>query len=160
MRVLELSASVAESDGSELRIAYCLGHWTSNNSARWPKNALGRHRHRLDELLARCDLTRLRHDVRLEGAAAVDVIAALREEVDVLVMGTVWRSGLAGLLIGDTAEDALARVDCSVLAVKPEGFITPVRFSKRLSSWSSVVPWIRSSQTNFDTCPFAKTCFA
>ena len=34
LRVLELSASVAESDGSELQIVHCLGHRTSNNSAR------------------------------------------------------------------------------------------------------------------------------
>ena len=45
----------------------------------------------------------------------MDVIAALCEEVDVLVIGTVWRSGPAGVLIGDTAEEALARIDCSVL---------------------------------------------
>ena len=141
VRVLELSASVAESDGSELQIVYCLGHWTSNNSAGWLENALGRHRHRLDELLAKCDLSRVRHDVRLERAAAVDVIAALRVDVDVLVMGTVWRSGPAGVLIGDTAQDALARVSCSVLAVKPEGFITPVRSNERPSLWSSVVTW-------------------
>jgi len=141
VRILELSASVAESDGSELRIVYCLGHWTSYNLPRFAKNALGRHRHRMDELLAKCDLSRVRHDVRLERAAAVDVIAALCEEIDVLVMGTIWRSGPAGVLIGDTAEDALARVDCSVLAVKPEGFRTPKRFSERPSSRSSVVTW-------------------
>ena len=141
LRVLELSASVAESDGSELRIVYCLGHWTSCNSARWLKNALGHHRYRLDELLARCDLSRVRHDVHMEGEPAVDIIAALCEEVDVLVMGTVWRSGPAGVLIGDAAEDSLARVDCSVLAVKPKGFITPVQFSERSSSWSRVEEW-------------------
>jgi len=141
LRVLRLAKSVAESDDSELRIAYCLGHWTSNYSVRWLTSALGSHHHRLDELLAKCDLSGVRHDVRLEREAAVDVIAALCAEVDVLVMGTIWRSGPAGVLIADTAEDALARVDCSVLAVKPEGFITPIRFSERPSSRSSVVTW-------------------
>ncbi len=141
LRVLELAASVAESDGSELQIVYCPGHWTAYNSTRVVNNALDRHRHRMDELLARCDLSRVRHEVRLEKAAAVDVIAAHREEIDVLVMGTVWRSGPAGVLIGDTAEDALARVDCSVLAVKPEAFRTPKRFGERPSCRSSVVRW-------------------
>ena len=83
----------------------------------------------------------VRHDVRLERAAAVDVIAAHREEIDVLVMGTVWRSGPAGVLIGDTAEDALARLECSVLAVKPEGLRTPKRFDERPGSRSSIATW-------------------
>ena len=41
-------------------------------------------------------------------------------------MGTVARTGIPGLLIGNTAETILQRVDCSVLAVKPDGFVSPV----------------------------------
>ncbi|MGD2124000.1 MAG: universal stress protein [Gemmatimonadota bacterium] len=47
-------------------------------------------------------------------------------EVDVVVMGTVGRTGIPGFLIGNTAEKILADVECSVLAVKPEGFKSPV----------------------------------
>lgn len=46
--------------------------------------------------------------------------------VDLVVMGTVARGGIAGLLIGNTAERVLSRLPCSVLAVKPEGFVSPV----------------------------------
>jgi hypothetical protein len=88
-------------------------------------NVPTRHDHRLDELLAQCDLGCVRYDVRLEPEPAVEVIAALCEKAEVLVMGTVWRSGPAGLLIADTAEDALVRVNCSVLAVTPEGLMVP-----------------------------------
>jgi nucleotide-binding universal stress UspA family protein len=42
-------------------------------------------------------------------------------------MGTVARTGIEGLLIGNIAETILRRVDSSVLAVKPHGFETPVR---------------------------------
>ena len=42
-------------------------------------------------------------------------------------MGTVGRHGLSGILIGNTAEDILSNVDCSVLALKPDGFVSPVR---------------------------------
>lgn len=141
LQVLEHSVSIAEADGSELQIVYCLGHWSSDNSPRFATTALGHYRRRLDELLARCDLRGVRHDVRLERTAAVDVIAAHRGEIDVLVMGTVWRSGPAGVLIGDTAEDALARFDCSVLAVKPEGLRTPKPFDGRPGSRPSVTRW-------------------
>ena len=53
--------------------------------------------------------------------------AAKREQIDLIVMGTVSRTGISGFLIGNTAEKILHQVDCSVLAVKPEGFITPVK---------------------------------
>lgn len=49
-----------------------------------------------------------------------------QEGIDLLVMGTVSRTGVAGLFIGNTAETVLAQVDCSVLTVKPKGFVTPV----------------------------------
>jgi len=49
-----------------------------------------------------------------------------REEIDTLVMGTVARTGISGLFIGNTAESVLNRVKCSVLTVKPEGFVSPV----------------------------------
>jgi nucleotide-binding universal stress UspA family protein len=41
-------------------------------------------------------------------------------------MGTVAHSGVGGLFIGNTAEAILEPIECSVLAVKPEGFETPV----------------------------------
>lgn len=127
LRVLALAASVAESDGGELRVVHCLGHWTFGNSARRLKDDSKRS---LDELLAKCDLSHVRHDARIERGGVVDVIAAMREEVDVVVLGTVQRGGPAGVLLADTAEKVLARVDCSVLAVKPRGFITPDRFGE------------------------------
>jgi len=47
--------------------------------------------------------------------------------IDLMVMGTVARSGIAGLLMGNTAERVLRKLPCSVLAVKPDGFVSPVR---------------------------------
>ncbi len=43
-----------------------------------------------------------------------------------VVMGTVARTGIAGFFMGNTAETILNRLDCSVLAIKPPGFETPV----------------------------------
>jgi len=45
-------------------------------------------------------------------------------------MGTVSRTGIPGLLIGNTAEVILNNLECSVLAVKPADFATPVSFSE------------------------------
>jgi universal stress protein E len=46
--------------------------------------------------------------------------------IDLIVMGTVARTGIAGLLMGNTAERVLRKLPCSVLAVKPDGFVCPV----------------------------------
>jgi len=45
-------------------------------------------------------------------------------------MGTVARTGIPGLIIGNTAESILSDIDCSLLAVKPEGFVTPISMNK------------------------------
>jgi universal stress protein E len=56
--------------------------------------------------------------------------AVERLSIDLVVLGTVGRSGLSGLLMGNTVEAILQRVTCSVLAVKPEDFVSPVRARK------------------------------
>ena len=57
------------------------------------------------------------------------VIAAQAEKLkpDVLVMGTIARTGVPGFIIGNTAEDILNSVDCSVLTVKPPDYESPIR---------------------------------
>ncbi len=42
--------------------------------------------------------------------------------IDLLVMGSIGRSGLDDILIGNTAEQVLNQIACSVLVVKPPGF--------------------------------------
>jgi universal stress protein E len=68
--------------------------------------------------------------VRLElrRGDAEDVIPefVVSESTDLVVMGTVARTGIAGFVIGNIAERLLQRLPCSVLAVKPEGFVSPV----------------------------------
>jgi len=46
---------------------------------------------------------------------------------ELIVMGTVARTGISGLFIGNTAEAVLAQASCSVLAIKPSNFKTPVQ---------------------------------
>lgn len=90
------------------------------------------------ECAARQDLTQLAASFgdRLAGVEVVlrkgppeDVIPrfVVSQGVDLVVMGTVARTGIAGLIIGNTAERMLQRLACSVLAVKPDGFTAPVK---------------------------------
>ncbi len=58
--------------------------------------------------------------------ASVVPTVAQENDIDLIVMGSVSRSGISGLLMGNTAELVLRQVDCSVLTAKPDGFETPV----------------------------------
>ena len=51
-------------------------------------------------------------------------------QTDIVVMGTIARTGVSGLIIGNTAEAVLDQLECSVLAVKPPGFVTPVKLEE------------------------------
>jgi universal stress protein E len=53
-----------------------------------------------------------------------ELIAKAR--INLLVMGTIARTGLPGVLIGNTAEKVLDSVHCSVVAIKPAGFVSPL----------------------------------
>jgi nucleotide-binding universal stress UspA family protein len=56
-----------------------------------------------------------------------DVIPAYvtQHAIDVVVMGTLARTGVPGLIIGNTAERVLRQLKGSVLALKPPGFRAP-----------------------------------
>ncbi|MBI4262802.1 MAG: universal stress protein [Acidobacteria bacterium] len=55
---------------------------------------------------------------------------AAAHDVDLVVMGTVGCTGLAGIIMGNTAEAVIRQLRGSVLAVKPPGFVTPVTVSE------------------------------
>jgi nucleotide-binding universal stress UspA family protein len=65
---------------------------------------------------------------QIKGEAHQVLPRFVREQgIDVVVMGTVGRSGVAGFFIGNTAEKILHALTCSVLAIKPAGFKSPVK---------------------------------
>lgn len=53
-----------------------------------------------------------------------DAIARL--DADLLVMGTIEKQGLAGLLLGGTAEKVLDALDIALLVIKPPDFVCPI----------------------------------
>jgi universal stress protein E len=46
--------------------------------------------------------------------------------IELVVMGTIARTGVSGMLVGNTAEKVLPFLPCSILAIKPAGFKSPV----------------------------------
>ncbi|MGO4894417.1 universal stress protein UspE [Flavobacterium sp. W21_SRS_FM6] len=57
------------------------------------------------------------------------VIPHCAEQLDaeLVVLGTVGRQGISAALIGNTAEHVIDKLNCDVLAIKPEGFVSPIR---------------------------------
>ncbi len=49
---------------------------------------------------------------------------------DLLVMGSLARTGTSGFLIGNTAEAILNKVSCSVVIIKPSGFKAPTHLQE------------------------------
>ena len=47
--------------------------------------------------------------------------------IDIVVMGTIGRSGIPGLLIGNTSEAVLQAIDSSVITIKPADFLSPIK---------------------------------
>jgi universal stress protein E len=63
----------------------------------------------------------------IKGSARKVIPALVRSvKAELVVMGTVARTGIPGYFMGSTAELVLSQIDCAVLAVKPAGFATPV----------------------------------
>lgn len=136
-KILELGSSLAARRGCEFHVAHC-----------WELPAASFLRRRMS--LVELEASKLRYEtgiqdrleqlvepfreqlpagrIHLLEGAPEELLPELSEKIgsDLIVMGTVGRSGLPGLLIGNTAERLLERVRCSVLTSKPEGFISPV----------------------------------
>ena len=134
--ILELATSLAEMEKSELDVlhAWEVHGEVALRSGRLPRGALNRildemqaaHQKQMDELLAPYDaISKNVHLVKGDAGEAIIELAD-KNNVDLIVMGTVGRSGIPGLITGNTAERVINGIDCSVLAVKPEGFVSPV----------------------------------
>lgn len=81
-----------------------------------------------EDWLAADGLPEVRVRPHLVAGSAREALPRAVEDLgaDLLVLGTLARSGVAGVIIGNTAEDVLNAVDCAVVAVKPPGYVSPL----------------------------------
>lgn len=95
----------------------------------------------LNEVVSQCgigDVIPLAHRHIAVGPPDVMIRDAVKElSVDLVVMSTLARSGIKGMLIGNTAEQVVSHLTCSILAIKPEGFQCPIEFPERCRSEDS-----------------------
>lgn len=147
--ILELAASVSVSDFAELHVVHAWDAPAEDMIRRWTAARDGTatdyveaertaHAKGLEQIAARLKewlgaesyeyVTPRYRLVRGPAVTAVPQLAA-ELDVDLVVMGTVARTGISGLIIGNTAEAILEQLTCAVLAVKGPGFTSPVSLS-------------------------------
>lgn len=51
---------------------------------------------------------------------------ALNLDAELVILGTIGRTGISAALIGNTAEHVIDQLNCDVLALKPDGYISPM----------------------------------
>ncbi len=139
--IMELSVSISQLEKSELHIVHAWSLYAEktlsgprfrkspNVMAKLLLDAKNFHKANLAKLVNKFPLEKLKHKIHLLKGDPAQVIprVAKKEKIDLIVMGTVCRTGLPGFIIGNTAESILYNVDCSVLTIKPHGFISPIK---------------------------------
>ncbi len=137
-KVLERGDLIAEQDECD---CYVFAVWSvfaeSVLPLKYPKETLqscieatrSRAQQSLDGLLGRCASVSHRRRVHLfKGEVDRVIPEALRQyAADLLIIGTIARKGLAGMVIGNTAETIIQKCACSVLVVKSDDFVSPAK---------------------------------
>ncbi len=142
-KIMELAISLALLEKSELQIVHA---WEKPNTSLFSggleyfsgdmnqllNETKNMHIRWLDDFLESYDLQQLQYREHVLEGWADKVIPefAQQQQVDLIVMGTVCRTGIPGFFIGNTAEKILLKIHCSVLAVKPGDFISPVQLDE------------------------------
>ena len=140
INIMDLATSLAEMEQSELHIVHAWnfrgdhlvrirGGMSGETIDQLTSQTRAIHKKGFDELIGKYSLGNLNHRLHfLKGdPAALITDLAAEHAIDLIIMGTVCRTGVAGFFIGNTAENVLQQVNCSVLAVKPLGFVSPVK---------------------------------
>jgi len=143
-KIMELATSLARLERSEFHVFHAWkmifsetmllgsGGLSKREVDRWGREVRKMQKDWLNELIEKYAPETPKDRIHLQKGDAGILIPALvkRKRIELIVMGTVSRIGIAGLFIGNIAEKVLRNVDCSVLIVKPDGFVTPVRLGE------------------------------
>lgn len=145
--ILDLATSLALAESSELHIVHAWSsyaesfirsprtHYTDDEVGAMVEEEENTRRQWLEQLVDEHGvavgmeaMNFLKPKLHLITGQAREVVPIKVQELDVdlIVMGTVARTGIPGFFMGNTAESILNQIDCSVLAIKPRGFVSPV----------------------------------
>ena len=141
LHLLEISRSLANAYNEKLKIISCWDYvfeeYLSKNMsfkvdaedlARFVNTTSQHHHDALNQLIQESVITDNYEVAHVRGSPDEVIPQYITENsIDVLVMGTVGRTGIPGFVIGNTAENVLQNLNCSLIAIKPNGFMTPIK---------------------------------
>ncbi len=139
-RIVEAAMTAADAMGAEVFVVHAWRpieeefEWLPDGFRRQAEKQLVLQETRLRHERAIADLVhgklpRLPDErVRVVQGVPADVILEVAEEIgaDLIVLGTARHADSARLILGTTAEVIVERTPVSILALKPDGFISPV----------------------------------
>jgi len=138
--IMDLATSLAQSEGCELHIAHVWSMFaeqllrcprarvSKDQVDEWVREERDKHKQQLDILLGKYALENQNLQVHLLKGNPGTLLSELarKKQIDLMVMGTACRTGFERFLNGNMSEKVLQEVDCSVLTVKPNNFVSPV----------------------------------
>ena len=136
--IIELARSIAQTEQSQYELIHTWSifgehllrsHMRPEEFEELQINAQREVEKTFDRLLVEHDLSIRHSNVHLVKGEPTSVIPQFTRDhdIDLLVIGTVGRSGISGLIMGNIAEQILNRVECAVLALKPASFVSPIK---------------------------------
>lgn len=136
-RLVRIGATIAAAKKAELHVLHALEYpWDRSEAGKDPKQDAYRKKARAkshEQMTAHMDCPEVKAlatppQVILREELAENCILdyVQQQKIDLLVMATIARSGLSGFLMGNTAERLMPQITCSVLAIKPDDFRSPV----------------------------------
>jgi universal stress protein E len=142
--IMDLATSIARQNEGILHVVHS---WEvtgddsltlrSEITAEIENNILTKHKatfqNSLDHFLGHYDLSEIAHEIHLKRGAPEFLVPEVQDtsDINLIVMGAIKKSVFPGYFVGNSAESILEQVNCSVLAVKPEGFVSPVVLEER-----------------------------
>lgn len=141
VKLLKISDSLVKLNGKELKVISCWDfplentlrdspflHIPANEVEMLVREKQSNHLKELNSLIDQSHLEGKYHVDHQNGIPEKIIPRFIEEkQIDILVMGTVARTGIPGFIIGNTAESILQKISCSLLALKPNGFVTPIK---------------------------------
>lgn len=69
--------------------------------------------------------------LHIKEGLAEEVIPSVSQSInaELIVIGTIGRTGFSAAIIGNTAEHIINDINCDVLAIKPDGYVSPCQQS-------------------------------
>ncbi|NTW60109.1 MAG: universal stress protein [Nitrospirae bacterium] len=139
-KIMELATSLARKEGSELHVVHAWrlfgetllsgpGRMSQGEVDKLARKTMMEHKSWVAKLVGKYAPHIPKGCIHLlkGDTEALIPAPAKRKKFELIVMGTICRTGIAGFIVGNTAENILQQVDCSVLTVKPDGFVSPVK---------------------------------